>query len=327
MRTGNRRFASTTGVLAFGLTAVLASGCDTVPLTAPGGSAVTLTSSSLVVPTGGTAQVTATVIESAGTTVQNGTSVLFTTTLGRIEPANAHTHNGVATATFFAGDVAGMADVRATSGGIGGTTGTGANATATNQVQIAVGAAAVDAVIVRSSAGSVPATGGSVDVIATVNGTGSRPLPGVPVSFSTTAGTLSNSRETTDGNGEAKTRLTTDANATVTAAAGTKTGTVAIQALNPVPTPSVTLTATGGTATTIAQLFTFTATVTNNTAVGSPVQFEWNFGDGVTQSGTSPGTSHAYTQELKVFTATVAVRFANGTVVTAQADIVTADFP
>ena len=124
--------------------------------------------------------------------MQNGTSVRFTTTLGRIEPAKVHTRNGVATATFFAGDVAGIADVRATSGPAGGaTSGTGDNATATNQVQIAVGAAAVDAVIVRSSAGSVPATGGSVDVIATVNGTGSRALPGVPVSFSTTAGTLS----------------------------------------------------------------------------------------------------------------------------------------
>ena len=205
--------------------------------------------------------------------------------------------------------------------------GTGENATATNRVQIAVGAAAVDAVIVRSSAGSVPATGGTVDVIATVNGTGSRPLPGVPVSFSTTAGTLSHSRETTDGNGEARTRLTTDANATVTAAAGTKTGTVVIQALNPVPTPTVTLTATGGTATSIAQLWTFAATVSNNTAVGSPTQFAWNFGDGTSAQGTSPSISHAYTQELKVFTATVTVRFANGTTVSAQADIVTSDFP
>ena len=74
----------------------------------------------------------------------------------------------------------------------------------------------------------------------------------------------------------------------MTAAAGTKTGTVVIQALNPVPTPTVTLTATGGTATSIAQLWTFTATVSNNTAVGSPTQFEWNFGDGASAQGTSP---------------------------------------
>jgi adhesin/invasin len=327
MRTGIRRFAPTIGVLAFGLTAVLASGCDTVPLTAPGGSAVTLTASSLVLPTGGSAEISAVVIESSGSTVQNGTSVRFTTTMGRIEPADAHTRNGIATATFFAGDVAGLADVRATSGGIGGTTGTGTTATATNQVQIAIGSAAVDAVTVRSSAGSVPATGGTVEVFASVNGTGARPLPNVPVTFSTTAGTLSSSREVSDGNGEAKTRLTTDANATVTAAAGTKTGTIAIQALNPVATPTVTLTATGGTATTVAQLFTFTATVSNNAAVGSPVQFEWNFGDGVTQQGTSPSTSHAYREQLKVFTASVVVRFANGTSVSATADIVTAVFP
>ena len=109
-------------------------------------------------------------------------------------------------------------------------------------------------------------------------------MAGIPVSFSTTAGTLSGTREVTDGNGEAKTRLTTDANATVTATAGTKSGTVAIQALNPVPTPTITLAGRGATATIAGQLLTFTATVANNTAVGSPIKFEWDFGDGITQA-------------------------------------------
>ncbi len=328
MRTDTRRFSKPVGALALGLAGLLTVACDTVPLTAPSASTVTLTASAMVLPTGGSTQVTATVFEPGGTPVQNGTSVRFTTSLGRVDPVEVQTRNGIATAMFLAGDVSGLADVRATSGPAGGaTTGTGGTSTASNQVQIAVGAAAVDTVTVRSSAGSVPATGGSVDVIATVNGVGSRALSGVPVSFSTTAGTLSSSREVTDGNGEAKTRLTTDANATVTAAAGTKTGTVAIQALNPVPTPTVSLTATAATATSFAQLWTFTATVANNTAVGSPVQVEWNFGDGSTQQGTSTTVQHAYTEEKKVFTATVTVRFANGTAVSAQADVVTADFP
>ena len=328
MRTGTQRLTPAAGALALGLAGLLTMACDTVPLTAPSESTVTLTASALVLPTGGSTQISATVFEPGGTPVQNGTSVRFTTTLGRVDPVDVQTRNGVATAMFLAGDVSGLADVRATSGPAGGaTSGTGTTTTASNQVQIAVGAAAVDAVIVRSSAGSVPATGGSVDVIAIVNGTGSRALPGVAVSFSTTAGTLSSSREVTDGNGEAKTRLTTDANATVTAAAGTKTGTVAIQALNPVPTPTVSLTATGVTATPIAQLWTFTATVANNTAVGSPVSVEWTFGDGASQQGTSTTASHVYTQELKVFFVTVTVRFANGTSVSAQTEVLTADFP
>jgi len=254
---------------------------------------VTLTASTLVLPTGGSTQISATVFEPGGTPVQNGTSVRFTTTLGRVDPVEVQTRNGVATAMFMAGDASGLADVRATSGPAGGaTSGTGSTTTASNQVQIAVGAAAVDAVTVRSSAGSVPATGGSLDVVATVTGVGSRALPGVPVSFSTTAGTLSSSREVTDGNGEARTRLTTDADATVTAAAGTKTGTVVIKALNPVATPTVNLTADPGTATAVAQLWKFTAEVLKNEAVGSPVQFEWNFGDGHPSNRARAARSH-----------------------------------
>jgi hypothetical protein len=164
-----------------------------------------------------------------------------------------------------------------------------------------------------------------VDIVAAVTGTGARPLSGVPVSFSTTAGTLSPSRDVTDANGEARTRLTTDANATVTASAGTKATDpgLTITALNPVATPTVSLTAAPGTATTVAQLWTFTAEVENNAAVGSPVQFEWSFGDGSTASGTSPTITHAYTQSGQVYTARVVVRFANGTSISAQTDIVT----
>ena len=153
-------------------------------------------------------------------------------------------------------------------------------------------------------------------------------MPGIPVSFSTTAGTLSSSREVTDGNGEARTRLTTDREATVKAFAGTKTGEVVIKALDPVPTPTVTLTATELSATALAQLWRFVADVpTTAPAFGTPVQFEWDFGDGTSAQGTSREITHAYTQQLKIFTATVKVRFANGTVVSAQADVVTKGFP
>jgi len=306
-------------------------GCDKVPLTAPSSSTVTVSSSALVVPTGGTAQITAMVIESGGTTVQNGTSVRFTTTLGRMDPADAQTRNGIATATFYAGDVSGVANIQATSGGIGGTTsatgGTGTTTTWTNAVQISVGAAAVGAVHVRSSAGSVPATGGTVDIVANVIAADGRALGGIPVSFSTTAGRLSSTSGATDGAGDARTSLTTDANATVTATAGTKQGTVAIQALTPVPTPTMTLAGSGGTATSKGQLWTFTATVSNNTAVGSPVKFEWNFGDGVTLETGGPSVTHAYTTELTIYTVTVKATFANGSTVSAVTDIITADFP
>lgn len=330
MRTGIRRFTSPAW-LVFGLTALVAVGCDKVQLTAPANSTITLTTPVRMLPTGGSAELTAQVVEQGGTPVQNGTTVRFTSSLGRVDPVETQTRNGIATATFYAGDVSGSAEVKVSSGGSTGSTGTGT--TTTNAVTILIGAAAVDSISVRASPGSVPATGGTTTIVATVysvsgvSGTAGGPLGGIPVSFSTTAGTLSGTREVTDGNGEAQVRLTTDANATVTANAGTKSATVTIQALNPVPTPTITLAATGATASSFAQLWTFTATVANNTAVGSPVKFEWNFGDGVALDTNGPSVTHAYTEEKKIYTATVRAVFANGTSVSASTDIATADFP
>ena len=157
MRTGTRRFASI-GWTVFGLTALVAVGCDKVPLTAPPSSTITLSAPTRMLPTGGSTELSAVVVEQAGTPVQNGTTVRFTTNLGRVDPVETQTRNGTATTTFFAGDVSGAAEVKATSGGTGSATGT--NATVTNAVTILIGAAAVEQVTVRASAGSVPATGG-----------------------------------------------------------------------------------------------------------------------------------------------------------------------
>ena len=113
----------------------------------------------------------------------------------------------------------------------------------------------------------------------------------------------------------------------MTASAGTKSGTVTVQALNPVPTPTITLASTSSTATSQGQLVTFTATVANNAAVGSPIRFEWDFGDGVTQVTNGPSIGHVYTRELEVFNVTVRAVFANGSAVSALTQIITADFP
>ena len=150
MRTGTRRFAST-GLLIMGVTTLVAVGCDKVPLTAPASSTITLSAPTRTLPTGGSTQLSAIVMEPAGTPVQDGTSVRFQTNLGRLEPADAHTRGGVATTTFFAGDVSGAAEVKALSGPAGSAT-TGANATATNAVTILIGNAAVGSLLGKRDA-------------------------------------------------------------------------------------------------------------------------------------------------------------------------------
>ena len=213
--------------------ALAAASCDKVPLLAPTNSTISLIASVTVLPTNGTADITAAVIESAGTPVQNGTVVTFTSSLGTIEPRDARTSNGQVTVRFIAGAQSGAAKIGAFSGGA-----------KAEELEILVGGAAAGALSVRANPAIVPTTGGTADIIATVVDTGGNPLRGVPVTFSTTFGQLSQGTAISDTAGEARTQLTTNVNATVTARVGggatAPTATVTVEARS---APAVTISA------------------------------------------------------------------------------------
>src|SRR5438128_4371763 len=91
--------------------------CQKVPLLAPTGSTITLTVATTALSINGTTDVIAQVLESAGTPPQDGTLVIFTTTLGSIEPSEARTSGGRVVVKFHAGTANGMATITASSGG------------------------------------------------------------------------------------------------------------------------------------------------------------------------------------------------------------------
>ena len=323
-----RRITFIVNVLLFGVLI----GCDKMPLLAPSGSTLTLNAGSTVLPNGGSTTVTATVIESAGTPVHNGTTVRFTTSLGRVEPAEAQTNNGIATTTFFAGDDSGIAEVRATSGGTGvsapttpttptspttPTTPTTTTSTNSSVVQIAVGSGAVDTVTVRANPSTVSTTrGGTVSVIATVVGTGGRLLSNIPVSFSANRGTLSATSATTDNRGEASVTLNTNGDTDITVAAGSKTATAKVTGQ---AGPSVALSCGVGAATNCAnvnqgQSVVFTAQ--RGATTSSIVSSTLDFGDGsntVSLGALSSAVTvpHAYTQ-AGTYTATLTATDVSG---------------
>jgi hypothetical protein len=304
--------------------------CDRVPLLAPSNSTITVAAGTGVVPIGGSTSITATVLESSGTPVQNGTLVRFSTTLGRVDPVEAQTRNGIATSTFFAGNESGLAEVRSTSGGAaaGSTTtpstpstgnGTTPPATPTTSgngaaVMIAVGAGAVETVTLTANPASVPSAGGQVTLIATVTGVNGRLLQGIPVTFSASRGTLSTSSATTDASGTATVTLTTSSDTSVTATAGSKTSTPATT-ITALVAPAVSLacaTASGNCSqVTPGQTVTFTASRTSGTIVTSTL----DFGDGSSiDLGPLSGSSnvpHVYNQ-TGTFTARLTARDANG---------------
>ena len=275
------------------LLAVLAA-CDKVPLTAPTESTIALFATGTSVPLNGGVDLVATVTEKPGTPVQNGTLVTFTTTLGRIDPPEARTNNGKVTVRLTADGRSGTAKVTAISGGA-----------TKGELEIPVGAAAADNLVVRADPTSVGSSGGTVQVIATVRDSTGNGLAGVTVTFSATAGQLSPASANTDANGEARTSLSTVRESVVTASAGNKTATVTVT-YTAAPTITVTASPTNPT---IGQVVTFQIAVTP-AANGLPIDsISIEFGDGDSERLGTSGTSvaHVYTRP-GTFTVRVTVR-------------------
>lgn len=255
--------------------------CDKMPLTAPTESTIQLFATGTSVPLNGTVDIIATVTEQAGTPVQNGTLISFTTSLGRIDPAEARTHNGKATARLVADGRSGTAVVTAFSGGA-----------ERAELEIPVGAAVIEAVVLTANPSSVGAPGGVVQLTAAVRDASGDPVRGIPVSFSTTAGTLGATTVTTDQNGEARTTLTTNREAEVTARAGAAEAQVTV-GVRAAPTVSVTVSPANPVAGSPAN-FSITVTPADG---GNPIDsIRIDFGDGDSRSlGTSStSASHVY---------------------------------
>jgi hypothetical protein len=232
---------------AFGAIAILsfASACDKVPLLAPTGSVISLFATANTVPLNSEIEIVANVIENgvtqsgngttgtpgttttgtttpgAGTPVQNGTLVSFTTTIGRIEPSEARTNNGQVRVKFISGAQSGTATITAFSGGASG-----------KLENLKVGSAGVERVLISASPQTLGPSGGTSTITARVEDVSGTGLAGIPVTFTTDAGSLSPSSSTTDSFGNATTTLNTSRAAKVTANVAGKTADVSV-GLNP----------------------------------------------------------------------------------------------
>jgi hypothetical protein len=296
----------------------LVAACDKVPLLAPTGSAISLFPVATTVSLNSEVTIIATVIENGqsatgtgsgatttprtgvGTPVQNGTLISFTTTLGRIEPAEARTHNGQVSVKLITSGASGTATITAYSGG------------ASTSTTLKIGTAAAKTVLITTTPQALGASGGSVQVTASVTDDGGNPLVGIPVTFATDKGTISPSTATTDASGNATAVLTTTATATIKATAGTIVSTAATVTVNARSLASFTSDATG--TTTAGTLVKFTvkpATGANITNV------HVDFGDGDSTNlgpiGGETSTNHSY-RSPGSYTATASANDASGDV-------------
>ena len=279
---------------------VVVGACDKAQLLAPTMSTITVSAPTQVLASGASAEITAYVLEQGGTPVHNGTTVRFSASLGRIEPVEAQTTNGLATTTFFADDSSGVAEIRATSGAAGGGTDN------TNVVQVTVGAAAVNTVTLRANPGSVGPSGGAVELIATVIGADGQLLSGVAVVFSTDQGTLSAPTVTTNASGEARTTLTTSQQAVASATAGITTSSTVTVSVRAAPIVTITCAPAAGTGNCAAvqpdassNTATVIFTITKPTGSSTLRTATLDFGDGSSQSvgslaGGTATVTHTY---------------------------------
>jgi hypothetical protein len=202
----------------------------------------------------------------------------------------------------------GTATITALSGGV--------SASGTNAVRIVCGATAVGRVIVTANPTLVPALGGTTAITAFVIDINGNPLNSVPVSFSTTAGSLANSLVNADQNGQAQTTLRTSQTATVTASVGATAPTTPTTPTSPTtPTAPATGSAPGQASGTVTVgviaaptlvitppttapsaglpatfSFVITAAATNGSAVRD-LSVNWGDGSGVQSLGAVTGTA------------------------------------
>ena len=271
--------------------AAVCAACDPVPLVAPTQSTLTLVAAARILPASGSTTVTARVVESAGTPVHDGTIVTFSAALGTIHPAEVASVRGRASATFTAGAASGVVELQAYSG----------DAVA-EPVEVTIGAAAVGALRIAARPTSLPPSGGKSTVTATGLDSAQNPLPRVPVTFSTSAGTLRNAAATSDGDGNTRTVLTTTVTATVTATAGDDVQVATTIAVAPLTSINV---AVAPLAPVVEQVVTFTVTLSNERHAIRRASIA--FGDGKSQdlgAATNAVVTHAC-QQPGTYTVTV----------------------
>jgi hypothetical protein len=257
--------------------AVFAGACEQAVQMAPSSSVLTLTSAGSGVELNGAMAITATLTDTSGKAVTDGTVVTFATTVGRIDPIEARVSNGRASVQLVAGTLSGTASVSASSGSV-----------KSNTLEIRVGTVPTR-VALTATIGSL----GSSTIVATVFDASGVAVAGVPVLFTTTAGSLGSATVYTDGAGQASTPFYCQTEAIVTASTQGVQSNIIVRpggfgalSVNIGISPAAPVR---------RQTVTFTATTTATCGTGSCIaRYEWEWSDGYVLTTTGNTTARTF---------------------------------
>lgn len=256
--------------------------CSQVDMTAPQGASLALTAQPQSISSNGNASLTVTGTRDNGAPLPDGSVIRFSIdgNLGSITPNPVETSNGVATAKFLAGQRSGTATLKAFSGDA-----------ESNEVDITIGEAAVDRLILTADPSSLPVGGGKIQLKAYAVDDSGNPVSGVRVFFASTSGKLSSrgSAVTTNLSGVARDTLNTDSDATITASVSGASDSSLTIPVGVAVAPTCGAVASPSSALVGERVF-FTDTSVDPD--GRIISFSWDFGDGRGSGGAT--ASHSY---------------------------------
>jgi PKD repeat protein len=273
--------------------------CKAAVLTAPDNTTLIVTVNTPVIPLGGQAVVKVVGFKASGTPVPDGTVIFFSCDIGSIE-FRKETLSGAAEALFKSNDNrSGVATITVTSG----------NATVTpDTVTITIGASGLSSLSLTADPPVLPLGGGAATLRVTALDENFNPLANIPVTLSTNSGQLNSSGNVimTNANGVAQDLLTTTVTANVTASSGDIEASITVHVeTNEGPTASFVYSPTTPK---VGEKVNFNASGSSDPD-GSIVSFQWDFGDGRSDSGET--VTHKY-KNVGTFTVVLVVRDNSG---------------
>jgi len=249
--------------------------CKTAVLTAPDNTTLIVTVNPPVIALGGQAVVKVVGFKASGTPVPDGTVIFFSCDIGSIE-SRKETLGGACEALFRSSDNrSGVAKITITSG----------NAVVTpKDVTITIGTSGLKSLSLTASPPVLPLGGGTTVLRITAFDETFNPLANIPVTLSTNAGRLNSSGNvlTTNASGAAEDLLTTTVTANVTVVSGSVNTSITVQVeTNEGPTASFVYSPTNPK---VDEKVNFNASGSSDQD-GTIVSFQWDFGDGHSDSG------------------------------------------
>ena len=273
--------------------------CKAAVLTAPDNTTLIITVNPPVIPLGGQAVVKVIGFKASGTPVPDGTVIFFSCDIGTIE-ARKETLSGACEVLFQSNDNrSGVATITVTSG----------NAEVTpDPVTITIGASGLSSLTLTADPPVLPVGGGTATLKVTALDENFNPLANIPVTLSTNAGQLNSSGNviTTNANGTAQDLLTTTETANVTASSGGIETSITVHVeTNDGPTASFVYSPSSPK---VGEKVNFNASGSSDPD-GNIVSFQWDFGDGRSDSGER--VSHTY-RNVGTFTVVLVVKDNSG---------------